>query len=646
MSNYCYSCMNEIDGGYCPHCNKENVADSVVYRLKPGTILNKKILVGNSIGEGGFGITYIGRDLTLDRRVAVKEYFPNGYVNRNNNVSQLVSATTDQQVSFFQKGLQNFLEEARKIAKLTNVSGIVDVREYFEENGTAYIIMEYLDGINLSVFLRQNGVFKAETIFQLMLPITYSLQKMHEEGIIHRDISPDNIMYLTDGTLKLTDFGSARYFSNAQKEMSVVVKQGYAPEEQYSKNGDQGPWTDVYGLCATMYKCITGKTPVDAVDRIKQDTLIPPRELGVPIPEPMQITLMYGLAVFKNDRCKSMQELSYLMEKALANENIHVESANYYHRLNQTMIANSSTTFMQDFDNAINHQNHMDRQQVDPQSIHRNTGGYPRDQYTRQPDPYGYDGYRAPASGYQPPYSDPRQNRENQRQSSGKTPIIIAVTIFLCVALIAGTVIYLFMKFDTQPNDDAITPATEIITVVETSADNDQEDDADDPDPVPAPKPERITHTEPPTPQEPAVTTVSASNILKDQAGHNYKPSNVLSNDGTCWCPQSGSGVGEWIELDFGETKKINGLDIVNGYAGSEEQYKSNSKVTKIKIEFSNGKSVTKALSVKSVSNRKDSQHISFGNVTTSSVRITILSIEKGKECDDTCITYISETTP
>ena len=323
MSNYCYSCMNEIDGSYCPHCKKENVSDAVAYRLKPGTILNKKILVGNSIGEGGFGITYIGRDLTLDRRVAVKEYFPNGYVNRNNNVSQLVSATTDNQVSFFKKGLQNFLEEARKIAKLTNVSGIVDVREYFEENGTAYIIMEYLDGINLSVYLRQNGVFKPETIFQLMLPITYSLQKMHDEGIIHRDISPDNIMYLRDGTLKLTDFGSARYFSNAQKEMSVVVKQGYAPEEQYSKNGDQGPWTDVYGLCATMYRCITGKIPVDAIDRIKEDTLQTPTELGIRMPEPMQITLMYGLAVFKNDRCKSMQELSYLMEKALANDYIN-----------------------------------------------------------------------------------------------------------------------------------------------------------------------------------------------------------------------------------------------------------------------------------------------------------------------------------
>ena len=640
--------MNEIDGGFCPHCNKENVADSVAYRLKPGTILNKKILVGNSIGEGGFGITYIGRDLTLDRRVAVKEYFPNGYVNRNNNVSQLVSATTDQQVSFFQKGLQNFLEEARKIAKLTNVSGIVDVREYFEENGTAYIIMEYLDGINLSVFLRQNGVFKAETIFQLMLPITYSLQKMHEEGIIHRDISPDNIMYLTDGTLKLTDFGSARYFSNAQKEMSVVVKQGYAPEEQYSKNGDQGPWTDVYGLCATMYKCITGKTPVDAVDRIKQDTLTPPSELGVQIPEPMQITLMYGLAVFKNDRCKSMQELSYLMEKALANENIQVESANYYHRLNQTMIANSSTTFMQDFDNAINNRNNMNRQQVDPQSIHRNTGGYPRDQYTRQPDPYGYDGYdryRDPASGYQPPYNDPRQNHPEQRPKTNKTPIIIAVTIFLCVTLIAGTVIYLFLKYDTQQESDTVVTATEIVTVIETTADNDEEKDAE---PAPAAQPKKSVPAEEPAPvKETPKTTATAVSRLDPEEGHTYEADQVLSNDGKCWCPRKGSGVGAWIKLDFGESKRINGLDIVNGYAGSEEQYTTNSKVTKIKIEFSNGqKPITRSLSVKSVSNRKESQHISFDSVTTSSVKITILSIEKGTEFEDTCITYISETTP
>ena len=336
------------------------------------------------------------------------------------------------------------------------------------------------------------------------------------------------------------------------------------------------------------------------------------------------------------------------MEKALANENIQVESADYYHRLNQTMIANSSTTFMQDFDNAINNRGNFNRQEVDPQSVHRNTGGYSYNRYTGQPDPYGYDRYRDPAPGYQPPYNDPRQNQQNHNKNSGKTPIIIAVTVFLCVSLIAGTVIFLFMKYDNQPKDEAITTATEIITVVETTA-NDSQEDSDDstPDPAPAPQPKKTTPTEPPAPVRPTPqTTASASDVLGDQAGHNYHPSNVLSNDGTCWCPKEGSGVGEWIKLDFGESKKINGLDIVNGYAGSEEQYKANSKVTKIKIEFSNGNSVTKSLSVKSVSNRKDIQHVSFNSVTTSSVKITILSIEKGKECDDTCITYISETSP
>ena len=651
MSTYCYSCMNEIDGSYCPHCKKENTSNSIVYRLKPGTILNKKILVGNCIGEGGFGITYIGRDLTLNRRVAVKEYFPNGYVNRNNNVSQLVSATTDNQVSFFKKGLQNFLEEARKIAKLTNVSGIVDVREYFEENGTAYIIMEYLDGINLSVYLRQNGVFQPETIFQLMLPITYSLQKMHDEGIIHRDISPDNIMYLKDGKLKLTDFGSARYFSNAQKEMSVVIKQGYAPEEQYSKNGDQGPWTDVYGLCATMYRCITGKIPVDAIERIKEDTLQTPTELGIRMPEPMQITLMYGLAVFKNDRCKSMQELSYLMEKALANENIHVESADYYHRLNQTMIASSSTTFYQDFENALNNKNHYNRVEVDPSSIHRNIGNYNNNSNNRTPNRYGNDGYQDPDRGYRPPYNDPSSYRNDQRQKSNKTPIIIAVTIFLCVSLIAGTVIFLFMNYDPQPLP--VTVETEIVYDDEDPDNNtvDNEEHIENRS-IPAPQSSRAekptqppASTQPPTKAAPQ-TTVTAVSRLDPEDGHTYEPEQVLSNDGTCWCPKKGSGVNSWIKLNFSESKKINGIDIVNGYAGSEEQYTSNSKVTKIKIEFSDGYSITRTLSVKSVSDRKDIQHIPFSSVTTSSVKITILSIQKGEEYDDTCITYISPTGP
>ena len=344
MKNYCYTCMNELsDDNTCRHCLKENTADDVVYRLKPGTLLNNKYLVGNCIGEGGFGITYIGRDMTLDMRVAIKEYFPNGYVNRNNTLSQEVTATTESQKTIFAKGKDSFLEEARKIAKFSGEQGIVGVREYFEANGTAYIIMDYLDGVNLASYVRNNGAMKATKVFELMLPMVRSLKRIHDAGIIHRDISPDNIMYLKSGSLKLMDFGSARYFTNDRKEMSVLLKQGYAPEEQYRKNAaDQGPWTDVYGLCATMYRCITGTIPVDALDRLRNDTLEPPSKLGIEIPEAMEVVLMYGLAVFKENRIQNMDELADLMEKALAQQEITVkQSHDVYDEFNRTQMADS-----------------------------------------------------------------------------------------------------------------------------------------------------------------------------------------------------------------------------------------------------------------------------------------------------------------
>lgn len=341
VKNYCYSCMNEItDDNICHHCLKENKADDTVYRLKPGTILNNKYLVGNCIGEGGFGITYIGRDLTLDMRVAIKEYFPNGYVNRNNTVDQNVTASTESRKTVFAKGKDNFLEEARKIAKFVGEPGIVGVREYFEANGTAYIIMDYLDGVNLASYVRSSGTIPAAQMFELMLPMVRSLKRIHEAGIIHRDISPDNIMYLKSGSLKLMDFGSARYFTNDQKEMSVLLKQGYAPEEQYRKNGDQGPWTDVYGLCATMYRCITGVIPVDALERLRSDSLEPPSKMGVDIPESMEVVLLYGMAVFKQNRCQNMDELEDLMEKALARQQINLQnSQDVYADINRTQAA-------------------------------------------------------------------------------------------------------------------------------------------------------------------------------------------------------------------------------------------------------------------------------------------------------------------
>lgn len=327
MKNYCYSCMEEItQGDFCTNCMKANEADRFVHHLKPGTLLNNKYLVGNCLGEGGFGITYIGRDLTLDIKVAIKEYYPNGYVNRNNEATQLVTATTESQSEFFSKGKERFLQEARNIAKFIGEPGIVGVREYFECNNTAYIIMDYLDGENLSSYIKKNGKMAPESIFSLILPIVRSLQDIHDAGIIHRDISPDNIMYLKNGSLKLMDFGSARFFTNEEKEMSVMLKQGYAPEEQYRKNGNQGQWTDVYGLCATLYKCITGTTPEDALDRLRTDELKRPSDIGVEISKPLEIVLMYGLAVFKENRCQNMRELEDLIKKALSKQDVSVQS--------------------------------------------------------------------------------------------------------------------------------------------------------------------------------------------------------------------------------------------------------------------------------------------------------------------------------
>lgn len=319
MKKYCYTCMEEIrQGNYCMTCMKENQPDRFGHHIKPGTILNGRYLVGNCLGEGGFGITYIGRDLTLDIKVAIKEYYPNGYVSRTNDLTQMVTTTTESQRDFFEKGKKRFLQEARNIAKFIGEPGIVDVREYFEENNTAYIIMEYLDGEDLNRYIRKHGTFEAEKLFKLILPMVDSLQKIHDAKIIHRDISPDNIMYRKNGSLTLMDFGSARFITNEAKELSVMLKQGYAPEEQYRKNGDQGAWTDVYGLCATLYRCITGTVPEDALDRMRADDLKKPSEMpGVKISEPLENVLMSGLAVFKENRCQSMKELAEHIRKAL-----------------------------------------------------------------------------------------------------------------------------------------------------------------------------------------------------------------------------------------------------------------------------------------------------------------------------------------
>ena len=310
MAKYCYHCMSMIkddDTASCPYCGRRNDEEVPLHHIKPGTVLDRKFLVGMAIGEGGFGITYIGRDLNLDIKVAIKEYYPVGYVNRYNiDTNGVTNITTKNNNDFFETGKEKFLQEARILARFSGEPGIVDVRDFFEENNTVYIAMEYLEGKDLKQYLKEVGCLSPAQTFKLMLPVMQTLTKVHTSGVIHRDISPDNLR-LTKNGIKLMDFGAARDIS--YQSHSVILKLGYAPEEQYRSKGRQGPWTDVYALCATMYKCITGITPDESIERAVSDELKTPSALGININPTFEATLMRGLSVFQQDRYQSIDEL-------------------------------------------------------------------------------------------------------------------------------------------------------------------------------------------------------------------------------------------------------------------------------------------------------------------------------------------------
>ena len=308
----CFHCMKHFDfnPSFCPYCGQNPSAQNPVHALPTGTVLNGKYIVGSVIGSGGFGITYVGYDQTLNLKVAVKEYFPLGVATRNNTASNEITLNVTDNEEYYQKGKSRFLSEARNIARFSNEEGVVDVRDYFTENGTAYIVMEYLDGVDLGKYLSRNGRLDAKQTFEMMLPLMRSLQKMHGENVLHRDIAPDNLMLLRNGNLKLMDFGSAKQLlREGINTMSVLIKQGYSPIEQYSRKGAQGPWTDVYSLCATIYKCITGITPPDSLDRSITDDLQAPSSLGVQIPQRLEDALMKGLAIRSENRWQSMDGL-------------------------------------------------------------------------------------------------------------------------------------------------------------------------------------------------------------------------------------------------------------------------------------------------------------------------------------------------
>lgn len=308
----CMRCMaRKVDEQEaCPVCGfieRDFVPEK--HHLPPRTILKGQYLVGCALGEGGFGITYIGWDLFLHMPVAIKEYFPSGVVIRDQGQHTVnVFAGKDEQS--FLLGRDRFFREAQKVARFDNNPGVVSVKNCFLENGTAYIIMEYISGINLGTYAAQRGgkLGFQETLQLLKTPIQ-TLEELHRYSTYHRDISPENLMLSKTGTVKLIDFGSAMESDSEKKTRVLMVLSGYSPVEMYSSTGKDGPYSDVYSMAATIYKLITGVTPPAATERLNADSLVRPTMLGVKeISQEQEAALMKGMAVQLNDRYQTMAE--------------------------------------------------------------------------------------------------------------------------------------------------------------------------------------------------------------------------------------------------------------------------------------------------------------------------------------------------
>jgi serine/threonine protein kinase len=317
LATICVGCMaNDTGDAICPKCGSPfDLPPKNTLQLKPRSMLRDQYLIGRALGHGGFGITYLAWDLGLEARLAIKEYMPNGVAGRASGETK-VSAYSDQTRQEFEWGLGRFLDEARTLKKFSNHPGIVSVDTIFRENGTAYLVMEYLDGWTLEEFLRKrDGKIGFETALRILTPVLDALTAVHAEGILHRDISPDNIYLTRTGKVKLIDFGAARNaLSQKSRNLSIILKEGYAPEEQYRASGIQGPWTDVYAVAATLYHAITGQAPQPSLDRMAEDRVLPPTRLGAEIAPNIEAAIMKALAIKAQDRFQSAEDFKSALE--------------------------------------------------------------------------------------------------------------------------------------------------------------------------------------------------------------------------------------------------------------------------------------------------------------------------------------------
>lgn len=297
------------------------------YPLPAGIILHNMYRIERVLGRGGFAIIYKCVNLSNGDTIAIKEYFPSGLAKRSRQQGFFCVQPFEKNITEFQTGHRHFLEEAHILKECRNLPEIVTVYDFFKENQTAYIVMEYIEGLTLEQYIQTNGVLSISEMLELILPLLHSLKKVHEKGLIHRDISPNNMILGIDNKLHLIDFGAAKIKpAHPNQQQTIILKKGYAPPEQYIATGNIGAWSDIYALCATIYYALSGQIPVPAIDRLQHNTS---RELSNFGNVPMQFVAVIerGLALQPSNRYKTLEEFIYALEhpESIENGNTMIE---------------------------------------------------------------------------------------------------------------------------------------------------------------------------------------------------------------------------------------------------------------------------------------------------------------------------------
>ncbi|MEM7543152.1 MAG: serine/threonine-protein kinase [Pseudomonadota bacterium] len=321
LATICPGCMSSgVSEVTCPQCGYVVGEDRNVHALPERTVLQDRFFLGRLLGRpGGYGLTYLAWDLTLEITVAIKEYLPQRLAARNPGATTIVANSEVDQTTF-DEGLREFLDEARVLVRFQH-QNIARVRDFFEENNTAYLVMEYYEGMSLAErFVEQRRLFSADEAVGCMARILDGLQTVHEDGYLHRDIKPANIYITEDETPILLDFGAARHALGEETEsLTVILTPGFAPFEQYLRRGKQGPWSDIYSVGATLYFLLSGTKPPPALDRQDDDELEALIDLNGELPLAVNDAVMQALAVDPASRPQSAKAFATTLRAAIAN---------------------------------------------------------------------------------------------------------------------------------------------------------------------------------------------------------------------------------------------------------------------------------------------------------------------------------------